>query len=91
MIEMLDAFVPLVGTADETDAIEYLYRVLDPVNFSRDILECSTERVAAMELTGVESRRRSRRAGVAISQSYQPSRGRTTPCAIATACGKARP
>ena len=54
MIDILDSFVPLVGTPDEDDAIEYIYRALLPVSFSRDVLERSTGRLAAMELDGIE-------------------------------------
>jgi mannose-1-phosphate guanylyltransferase len=54
MIDILDSFVPLVGTPDESDAIEYIYRALLPVSFSRDILERQPTRLTAMELDGVE-------------------------------------
>jgi len=54
MIDILDAFVPLVGTPDEEDAIEYIYRAFLPVSFSRDIVERAPERLCAMELSGVE-------------------------------------
>ena len=54
MIDILDSFVPLVGTPDEDDALEYIYRALLPVSFSRDVLERSTGRLTAMELDGVD-------------------------------------
>jgi mannose-1-phosphate guanylyltransferase len=54
LIDILDSFVPLVGTTDEDDAIEYIYRALLPVSFSRDMLERAPQRLAAMELEGVE-------------------------------------
>lgn len=54
LIDILDSFVPLVGTADEDDAIEYIYRAYLPVSFSRDVLERAPDRLAAMELEGVE-------------------------------------
>lgn len=54
MIDILDSLVPLIGTPDEDDALEYIYRALLPVSFSRDILERSTSRLAAMELDDVE-------------------------------------
>ena len=54
LIDILESFVPLVGTADEDDAIEYIYRAYLPVSFSRDILERAPERLCAMELEGVE-------------------------------------
>jgi hypothetical protein len=46
--------VPLVGTSDEDDALEYVYRAFLPVSFSRDMLERAPERLCAMELDGVE-------------------------------------
>jgi len=54
MIDILEAFVPLVGTPDEEDATEYVYRAFLPVSFSRDIVERAPERLCAMELEGVE-------------------------------------
>lgn len=54
LIDILDSFVPLVGTPDEDDAIEYIYRALLPISFSRDMLERAPDRLAAMELEGVE-------------------------------------
>ena len=54
LLDILDSLVPLVGTKDEVDALEYIYRAYLPVNFSRDILERAPERLAALELDGVE-------------------------------------
>ncbi|MEO8698811.1 MAG: sugar phosphate nucleotidyltransferase [Kofleriaceae bacterium] len=54
LLDIFDSLVPLVGTADEEDAIEYIYRAFLPVSFSRDILERSPERLCALELDGVE-------------------------------------
>jgi mannose-1-phosphate guanylyltransferase len=54
MIDILDSFVPLVGTPDEDDAIDYIYRAFLPVSFSRDILERAPDRLATIELEGVE-------------------------------------
>lgn len=54
LLDILDSLVPLVGTEDEDDAIQYVYRAYLPVSFSRDILERSTERLCALELEGVE-------------------------------------
>ena len=54
LLDILDSFVPLVGTCDEEDAIQYIYRAYLPVSFSRDILERAPERLCAMELDGVE-------------------------------------
>jgi mannose-1-phosphate guanylyltransferase len=54
LIDILESFVPLVGTPDEEDAIEYIYRAYLPVSFSRDMLERAPQRLVAMELEGVE-------------------------------------
>jgi mannose-1-phosphate guanylyltransferase len=54
LLDILDSLVPLIGSPDEDDAIEYIYRAFLPVSFSRDILERSPERLCAMELEGVE-------------------------------------
>jgi mannose-1-phosphate guanylyltransferase len=54
LLDILDSFVPLVGTRDEVDAIEYIYRAVLPVSFSLDVLERAPERLAALELAGVE-------------------------------------
>ncbi|HEY4182072.1 MAG TPA: sugar phosphate nucleotidyltransferase [Kofleriaceae bacterium] len=54
LLDILDSFVPLVGSKDEDDAVEYIYTSQLPVSFSRDMLERAPERLAAMELDGVE-------------------------------------
>lgn len=54
LLDILDSLVPLVGTKEEEDAIEYIYSAYLPVSFSRDMLERAPERLAAMELEGVE-------------------------------------
>jgi len=54
LLDILDSLVPLIGTADEDDAIEYVYRAFLPVSFSRDMLERGPEKLCAMELEGVE-------------------------------------
>lgn len=54
LIDILESFVPLVGTPDEDDAIDYIYRALLPISFSRDMLERAPDRLAAMTLEGVE-------------------------------------
>ena len=54
MMDILDSLVPLIGSEDEQDAIEYIYRAYLPVSFSRDILERAPGRLCAMELGGVE-------------------------------------
>jgi mannose-1-phosphate guanylyltransferase len=54
LIDILDSFVPLVGTRDETDAIEYIYRAILPVSLSRDVFERAPERLIAHQLDGVD-------------------------------------
>jgi len=54
LLDILDSLVPLIGTKDEEDAIDYIYRAYLPVSFSRDMLERAPGRLAAMELEGVE-------------------------------------
>lgn len=54
LLDILDSFVPLVGTKDEDDAVDYIYTSQLPVSFSRDMLERAPQRLAAMELDGVE-------------------------------------
>jgi mannose-1-phosphate guanylyltransferase len=54
LLEILDSLIPLVGTEDEADAIDYIYRTRLPVSFSRDVYERATARVAALPIPGVE-------------------------------------
>jgi mannose-1-phosphate guanylyltransferase len=54
LLDILDSLVPLIGTPDEDDAIEYIYRAYLPVSFSRDMLERAPRRLCALELDGVE-------------------------------------
>jgi mannose-1-phosphate guanylyltransferase len=54
LVDLLEAFVPLVGTPDEADALEHVYRTCRPASFSRDIAERSPEHLVAMSLDGVE-------------------------------------
>ncbi len=54
LLDILDSLVPLIGTTDEDDAIEYIYRAFLPVSFSRDMLERAPGKLCAMELAGVE-------------------------------------
>lgn len=54
LLDILDSLVPLIGTPDEPDAIEHIYRAYLPVSFSRDMLERAPGRLAALELEGVE-------------------------------------
>jgi mannose-1-phosphate guanylyltransferase len=54
LLDILDSLVPLIGSDDEADAIDYVYRAYLPVNFSHDVLERVPDRLAAMALDGVE-------------------------------------
>lgn len=54
LLDILDSLVPLIGTPDEEDAIEYIYRAYLPVSFSRDILAQTPDRLCALELAGVD-------------------------------------
>jgi mannose-1-phosphate guanylyltransferase len=54
LLDILDSFVPLVGTREEAEAIEHIYNAYLPVSFSRDMLERAPERLAALRLDGVE-------------------------------------
>ena len=50
LIDMLDSFVPLVGTPDESDAIDYIYRAWPAVNFSTEVLERTQKQLVAIEV-----------------------------------------
>ena len=54
LLDILDSFRPLVGTPDEHDAIDYIYRAYLPVSFSRDMVERAPGKLAATELEDVE-------------------------------------
>jgi mannose-1-phosphate guanylyltransferase len=54
LLDILDSLVPLIGSPAETCAIEHIYQAFLPVSFSRDILERVPDRLAAVELDGVE-------------------------------------
>jgi mannose-1-phosphate guanylyltransferase len=54
LIDILDCLVPLVGTADETDAIDYIYRAYLPVNFSTHILGQAPQQLAVIDLDDVD-------------------------------------
>jgi mannose-1-phosphate guanylyltransferase len=54
LLDILDSLVPLIGSPDEDDALEYIYRAFLPVSFSRDMLERAPQRLCVMELDGVE-------------------------------------
>lgn len=54
LLDILDSLVPLIGTPDEDDAIDYIYRAYLPVSFSHDIVQRVPERLCALELVGVD-------------------------------------
>jgi mannose-1-phosphate guanylyltransferase len=54
LMRALDRLVPLIGTPDESDAIEHVYRTHSPISFSADMLERAANQLVAIELDGVE-------------------------------------
>jgi mannose-1-phosphate guanylyltransferase len=54
LLDILDSLVPLIGTREEAEALEHIYRAYLPVSFSRDMLERAPERLAALRLEGIE-------------------------------------
>jgi mannose-1-phosphate guanylyltransferase len=54
LLDTLDSLVPLIGTEDEDDAIDYIYRARRPLSFSRDVCERAPHRVAAMSVSDIE-------------------------------------
>jgi mannose-1-phosphate guanylyltransferase len=54
LMGLLDCLVPLVGTADESDALDYIYRAYPPISFSTHMLERAPQQLAVIELAGVE-------------------------------------
>lgn len=54
LLDILDSLVPLIGTSDEDDAIDYIYRAYLPVSFSRDMLERAPHLLVSIALDGVE-------------------------------------
>jgi len=67
LMELLDFLLPLLGMADEFDAIDHVYRSCPPISFSRDILERFPDRLMAMATGGVE-RGHSERIGAVVDQ-----------------------
>jgi mannose-1-phosphate guanylyltransferase len=53
LIDILDSFVPLVGTRDETEAIEWIYNAVLPVSLAHDVFERGAEHLVALELEGI--------------------------------------
>jgi mannose-1-phosphate guanylyltransferase len=50
LIGILDSLVPLIGSADEPDAISHIYRTYLPVSFAMDILIRTSKPLAVIEL-----------------------------------------
>ena len=80
LLDILESFVPLVGTEDEEDAIEYIYRAYLPVSFSRDMLERAP---AAPRRDGARRRR--------VERLGPPRAHRDRPRAAPFARARARP
>jgi mannose-1-phosphate guanylyltransferase len=78
-IRTLDCLVPLIGTPDEPDAIEYIYRAYRPVNFSTGMLQRAPTQLAAIELEGVEWSDCGRPDRVETVLALQRSRAETPP------------
>ena len=54
LLGVLDALVPLIGTEEEDEAIDYIYRATRPVSFARDVCERGGARVAAMAIPDID-------------------------------------
>lgn len=54
LVEIVEALIPLIGSPDEDDALDYIYRTQPNVSFSKDILEHAPDRLAAIALEDVE-------------------------------------
>ena len=54
LIHALDVLVPSIGTKDEENAIDSVYRAQRPISFSRDMLEHARSGLVAYELEGIE-------------------------------------
>ncbi|HUJ62855.1 MAG TPA: sugar phosphate nucleotidyltransferase [Kofleriaceae bacterium] len=52
--ELFDSLVPLIGTPEQDDAIDQVYRACAPFNFSRDLLGIAPAQLLAVALDGVE-------------------------------------
>jgi mannose-1-phosphate guanylyltransferase len=55
LVACLDVLVPSIGTNDESDAVENVYRELRPISFSRDMLErASPSSLLTYQLEGID-------------------------------------
>lgn len=54
LLDVLDGLVPLIGTSDEADAIEYIYQAYPAIDFSTDVLQRSTSPLVSIKLDDVE-------------------------------------
>jgi len=53
LLAVLDSLVPLIGTPDEADAMDYVFRSYLPVSFTHDVLERGPHHAVALELEDV--------------------------------------
>ena len=54
LFDDLDSLVDIIGTEDEDDAIDYIYRSCPSISFSRDICQRAPQRIAAMSIGNIE-------------------------------------
>ena len=54
LLDILDSLVPLIGTPEESEALDFIYLAYLPVSFSREMLARAPRRVVALSLDGVE-------------------------------------
>ncbi|MBK7072844.1 MAG: hypothetical protein IPH44_11120 [Myxococcales bacterium] len=53
LVDVLEALGHLVGTEDEADAIDYIYRAYRPLDLVRDVIARAPERCVTLPLAGV--------------------------------------
>lgn len=53
LLGVLDSLIPLIGTDDEDDAIDFIYRAFLPISFARDMIARAPSRCVVMPLHGV--------------------------------------
>jgi hypothetical protein len=56
LVDILDSLVPLIGTPDEGDAVDYIYRAFRGLNFARDLVARAPWRCVSMPLDGSPTR-----------------------------------
>ncbi|HEY4240520.1 MAG TPA: hypothetical protein VGM88_11930 [Kofleriaceae bacterium] len=55
LLDILESLVPIVGTPEESEAIEYIYRAYLPVCMTRDILHRAPDRLYGLPLDAAEA------------------------------------